>query len=193
MPYYNKDPKRDPPSPPPPPELNSIKLETGLRPNSAGRPYTLLLRIEAMRFPTLGLLLYSDNRLLVAMLSLCAYMGVSENGGDLIWGVLITRILLFRVPYQGPLFSETPTFLEHEITEEANSYSIECTRQKDKPISSERTHTHTQHIPCHNLSHPANNIYHSVPCHTMAYISITYHARPDQTRPYNTHRQTDCH
>ena len=36
---------------------NSIKLETGLRPNSAGRPYTLLLRIEALRFPTFGLLL----------------------------------------------------------------------------------------------------------------------------------------
>ena len=39
------------------PTVNSIKLETGLRPNSAGRPYTLLLRIEAMRFPTFGLLL----------------------------------------------------------------------------------------------------------------------------------------
>ena len=37
--------------------VNSIKLETGLRPNSAGMPYTLLLRIEAMRFPTFGLLL----------------------------------------------------------------------------------------------------------------------------------------
>ena len=95
MPYYNKDPKRDPPSPPPPPpELNSIKLETGLRPNSAGRPYTLLLRIEAMRFPTLGLLLYSDNRLLVAMLSLCAYMGVSENGGG---------------PYLGGPYNKDPT------------------------------------------------------------------------------------
>ena len=37
--------------------VNPIKLETGLRPNSAGVPYTLLLRIEAMRFPTFGLLL----------------------------------------------------------------------------------------------------------------------------------------
>ena len=39
------------------PTVNSIKLETGLRPNGAGVPYTLLLRIEAMRFPTFGLLL----------------------------------------------------------------------------------------------------------------------------------------
>ena len=38
--------------------VNPIKLETGLRPNGAGIPYTLLLRIEAMGFPTLGLLLY---------------------------------------------------------------------------------------------------------------------------------------
>ena len=37
--------------------VNPIKLETGLRPNSAGNPYTLLLRIEAMGFPTLVLLL----------------------------------------------------------------------------------------------------------------------------------------
>ena len=38
--------------------VNPIKLETGLRPNSAGIPYTLLLRIEAMGFPTFWLLLY---------------------------------------------------------------------------------------------------------------------------------------
>ena len=37
---------------------NPIKLETGSRPSSAGIPYTLLLRIEAMGFPTTGLLLY---------------------------------------------------------------------------------------------------------------------------------------
>ena len=37
--------------------VNPRKLETGLRPNSAGIPYTLLLRIEAMGFPTFGLLL----------------------------------------------------------------------------------------------------------------------------------------
>ena len=36
-----------------------LKLENGLRPNSAGIPCTLLLRIEAIGFPTLGLLLYS--------------------------------------------------------------------------------------------------------------------------------------
>ena len=35
-------------------------------------------------------------------------MGVSENQGYFIWGrVLIIRILLFRVLYQDPLFSET--------------------------------------------------------------------------------------
>ena len=37
--------------------VNPIKLETGLRPNSAGITYTFLLRIEAMGFPTFGLLL----------------------------------------------------------------------------------------------------------------------------------------
>ena len=37
--------------------VNPIKLETGLRPNSAGIPYTLLFRIEAIGFPTFGLLL----------------------------------------------------------------------------------------------------------------------------------------
>ena len=37
--------------------VNPIKLETGLRPNSAKIPYTLLLRIEAIGFPTFGLLL----------------------------------------------------------------------------------------------------------------------------------------
>ena len=40
--------------------VNSIKLETGLRPNSAGIPYTLLLRTEAIGFPTFGLLLYNS-------------------------------------------------------------------------------------------------------------------------------------
>ena len=33
------------------------KLETGLRTNGAGIPYTLLLRIEAIGFPTFGPLL----------------------------------------------------------------------------------------------------------------------------------------
>ena len=37
-------------------KVNPKKLETGLRPNSSGIPYTLLSRIEAMRFPTFGLL-----------------------------------------------------------------------------------------------------------------------------------------
>ena len=40
-----------------------IKLETGLRPNSAGIPFTLLLRIEAIGFPTFRLLLYSKGAL----------------------------------------------------------------------------------------------------------------------------------
>ena len=39
--------------------VSPIKLETGLRPNSAGIPYTVLLRIEAIGFPTFRLLLYS--------------------------------------------------------------------------------------------------------------------------------------
>ena len=38
--------------------MNPIKLETGLRPNSAGIPYTLLLRVEAIGFHTFGLLPY---------------------------------------------------------------------------------------------------------------------------------------
>ena len=38
--------------------VTPIKLATGLRPNSAGILYTLLLGIEAIGFPTLGLLLY---------------------------------------------------------------------------------------------------------------------------------------
>ena len=38
--------------------VNPKKLETGLRTISAGIPYTLLLRIEAIGFPTFGLLLY---------------------------------------------------------------------------------------------------------------------------------------
>ena len=42
--------------------VNPMKLETGLRPNSAGIPYTLLLRIEAIGFPTVGLLLYRVSR-----------------------------------------------------------------------------------------------------------------------------------
>ena len=37
--------------------VNPRKLETGLRPNSAGIPCTLLLRIEATGFPTFRLLL----------------------------------------------------------------------------------------------------------------------------------------
>ena len=37
--------------------VDPIMLETELRPNSAGIPYTLLLRIEAIAFPTFGLLL----------------------------------------------------------------------------------------------------------------------------------------
>ena len=39
--------------------VNPIKLETGLRPNSARIPYTLLSSIEALGFPTVRLLLYT--------------------------------------------------------------------------------------------------------------------------------------
>ena len=38
------------------PMVNLKKLEAGLRTNSAGIPYTLLLRVEAIGFPTFGLL-----------------------------------------------------------------------------------------------------------------------------------------
>ena len=41
--------------------VSPIKLETGLRPNSAGIPYTLLLRIQAIGFPTFGLLLLTGS------------------------------------------------------------------------------------------------------------------------------------
>ena len=41
--------------------VNPKKLETGLRTNSAGIPYTLLLRIEAIGFPTFWLLLYPES------------------------------------------------------------------------------------------------------------------------------------
>ena len=37
--------------------VNPKMLETGLRPNSTGIRYTLLFRIEAIGFPTFGLLL----------------------------------------------------------------------------------------------------------------------------------------
>ena len=37
--------------------VNPIKLETGLRLNSAGIPFTLLFRIEAIGFPAFRLLL----------------------------------------------------------------------------------------------------------------------------------------
>ena len=37
--------------------VNPKRLETGLRPNNAGIPSTLVLGIEASGFPTLGLLL----------------------------------------------------------------------------------------------------------------------------------------
>ena len=40
--------------------VNPIKLETGLRPDSAGIPYTLLSRIEAIGFPAFGLLLFNS-------------------------------------------------------------------------------------------------------------------------------------
>ena len=40
------------------PIFSPKKLEAGLRTNSAGIPYTLLLRIEVIGFPTFGLLLY---------------------------------------------------------------------------------------------------------------------------------------
>ena len=53
-----------------------------------------------LRHSALGFL---DKLRLVGM-----YMGVSENWGTPYFGVLRIRILLFRVLYLGPLFSETP-------------------------------------------------------------------------------------
>ena len=47
------------------------------------------------------------SRLTIVLCSPC--LGVSENLGTLFW-VLITRILLFRVLYYGPLL-ETPMYL----------------------------------------------------------------------------------
>ena len=38
-------------------------------------------------------------------------LGASENRGVPYFGVLTIRILLFRVLYEGPLFSETPIWL----------------------------------------------------------------------------------
>ena len=50
--------------------VEAIKLETGLRPNSAGIPYTLLSGIEAIGFPTFGLLLYIINEGIMHKISL---------------------------------------------------------------------------------------------------------------------------
>ena len=61
--------------------VNPIKLETGLRPNGAGIPYTLPLRIEAMRLPTFGLLPY-DCRSLSGLLKKprwCTWMCGSDE------------------------------------------------------------------------------------------------------------------
>ena len=49
----------DPEGNPTPHKANPRKLETGLRPNSAGIPYTVLLMIEATGFPTVRLGLYT--------------------------------------------------------------------------------------------------------------------------------------
>ena len=61
--------------------LNPIKWETGLRPNSAGIPYTLLFRIEALGFPTFGLLLYMD-------ISTSMLQGYPYLMGFTKWGVI---------------------------------------------------------------------------------------------------------
>ena len=41
--------------------VNPKKLETGLRTITAGIPYALLLRIEAIEFPSFGLRLYTPS------------------------------------------------------------------------------------------------------------------------------------
>ena len=63
--------------------VKPIKLETGLRPNSAGIPYTLLLRIEAIGFPTFWLLLYSNRTRRIGVVvtgSWAAYLAKSAQG-----------------------------------------------------------------------------------------------------------------
>ena len=55
-------------------KVNPIKLETGLRSNSAGIPHTLLLRIEAWGFPTFGRLLY------IPQFRVCVVPGPSTLG-----------------------------------------------------------------------------------------------------------------
>ena len=51
-------------------------------------------------------------------------MGVSENGGYLILGVLITRILLFRVLYWDPLFLETPRWRAEKCVADYGDYRL---------------------------------------------------------------------
>ena len=61
-------------------------------------------------FQALGSVQVSDLQSYCHALNLgyLGYMGVSKIRGYLIWGVLFIRILLFRVLYEGPLFSATP-------------------------------------------------------------------------------------
>ena len=56
-----------------------IKLETGLRPNSAGIPYTLLLRIEAIGFPAFGLSLYTVRFGVLGYLGFCLSLCFAAN------------------------------------------------------------------------------------------------------------------
>ena len=43
------------------------------------------------------------------------HVGVSAKLGYLNFGVLIIRILLFRILYLGPLFSETPMYMRLQV------------------------------------------------------------------------------
>ena len=61
-----------------------------------------------LQAPTLGSPEALNNKNTQNFLCQTRDLGFSENGGYLIWGVLLRRILLFRVLYWGPLFSETP-------------------------------------------------------------------------------------
>ena len=64
-------------------------METGLRANSAGIPYTLVLRTKAIGFPTFGLLLFGLGVLGFRLgFNLGFSLGVSGLGIR-VWGLLV--------------------------------------------------------------------------------------------------------
>ena len=57
------------------------------------------------------------------------HMGISEKKGYRTLGVLIIRILLFRILYWGPLFSETPICI---VSINSIAYSVHATPEDTK-------------------------------------------------------------